>query len=170
MTQGPSLRPHPRPGKRRQPQGGRGLQYEMRSQPAARGPEAARSAGATAVALPPGGPGSREGAPRVPRPRGDPWLQDQGQHQTQLMSAKETGREESDPADVLSPAVGQVRSRGPEGGPGPARSEALEKMAEPRARALRPAVVEAACTWASPRPSGHRGPGVSAAPGTGRPK
>lgn len=49
------------------------------------------------MALLAGGLGSGGGGP------GDPRLRDQGQHQTQVMSAEEAGREESEPTDHAQP-------------------------------------------------------------------
>lgn len=154
----PPPSPTPRQGSRGSRRGMGRYSTRCGHSPAAQGPEAASSRCSYSSGTPAGRAGWQGGDRRAPRPLGDPWLQDQGQHQTQLISAKETGREESDPTDTLSPAVGQVRCRGPEGRTGPARSKALARMAEPLRGALRPAVVKAVCTWASRGPSGRWGP------------
>lgn len=110
------------------------------------------------VALLPGGLGSGGGDPRVLQPLGDPWLRDQGQHQTQVMSGKETGREESDLTDHAQPCclLGEEEGSRGQDWPSEVQGPGEDSGGSPLGTAPRPAVVEAACTWAPPSPSGHR--------------
>lgn len=122
------------------------------------GRQPAPAAVTVVVALLPGGLGSGGEDPRVLRPLGDPRLRDQGQHQTQVMSGKETGREESDLTGRAQPCGLSGEGEGSRGQDGPSEVQGPGEGSggSPLGTAPRPAVVEAACTWAPPSPSGHR--------------
>lgn len=73
------------------------------------------------------------------------------------MSAKETGREESDLTDQAQPCglLGEEEGSRAQDGPREVKGPGEDGGGSPAGRALRPAVVEAACTWAPRRPSGR---------------
>lgn len=109
------------------------------------------------MVLLPGGLGSGGGGPRALQPLGDPWLRDQGQHQTQVMSAEETGREESDLTDHAQPCalLGEEEGSRGQDWPSEVKGPGEDSGGSPLGGAPRPAVVGAACTWAPPSPSGR---------------